>query len=244
MKRVLIVTGGSRGIGKEISIKAAQEDFIVVVNYCNDKLSAESTVKSIIEKGGKAISVQADTGKEEDVIRLFNTVKDKYGQITDLVNNAAITGGISLIENVKKETLNKVFNVNISGYFICAREAIKHMSIKKSGKGGSIINISSVAARLANPFTWVHYGASKGAIDTFTIGLAMECVEHGIKVNAIRPGLIDTNLNPKGRVNKIAPDIPLKRAGQAYEIAESVMWLLSKKSSYSHGSIIDVSGGR
>ena len=118
------------------------------------------------------------------------------------------------------------------------------MSIKKSGKGGSIINISSVAARLANPFTWVHYGASKGAIDTFTIGLAMECVEHGIKVNAIRPGLIDTNLNPKGRVNKIAPDIPLKRAGQAYEIAESVMWLLSKKSSYSHGSIIDVSGGR
>ena len=244
MKRVLIVTGGSRGIGKAISIKAAKKDIVVIVNYKNNKIAAEDTVNIIKNKGGEALAIQADTGKEEDIVRLFNTAKNKYGQITDLVNNAAITGGVCLIENIKKDILNEVFKVNISGYFLCAREAIKHMSIKKNGKGGSIINISSVAARIANPFTWVHYGASKGAIDTFTIGLAMECVEHGIKVNGLRPGLIDTNLNPEGRVKKIAPHIPLKRAGEPDEIADAVMWLLSNESSYSHGSIIDISGGR
>ena len=244
MNRVLIVTGGSRGIGSAICHKAAKANYKVIVNYVYNKEAADKTVDMINEEDGEACSIQADTGIEKDINRMFDEALGKYGVITDLVNNAAITGGISLIEDVSSEILNRVMNVNINGFFLCAREAIKIMSTKKGGRGGSIINISSVAAKLANPFTWVHYAASKGAIDTFTIGLAHECVEHGIKVNAIRPGLIDTDLNPEGRVDSLANQIPLKRGGTPNEIADAVMWLLSGSSSYVHGSIIDVSGGR
>ncbi len=244
MKKVLIVTGSSRGIGAEIAITASKSNYAVVINYAYSKDISEKIISQIKSIGGEGIAVNADMSKENDIINLFKTTQDHFGCIDALVNNAGITGGVSLIEDITSKQLEEVFKINVAGYFLCSREAIKKMSKNNGGKGGVIINISSVAAKIANPFTWVHYAASKGAIDTFTTGLAMECADLGIRVNAIRPGMVDTELHPEGRINKISPSIPLKRAGTTKEIAEAVVWLLSDKASYIHGAFLDVSGGR
>ena len=238
-----MITGAGRGIGAASARMAAADGYDVVVNYRSDAASANQVVADIHATGGRAIAVQADTGSEEDIVRLFAQADD-FGQVTALVNNAGMTGRRCLIEEVDGATLEQVFRVNISGYFLCAREALKRMSTRYGGRGGVIVNVSSVAALLSNAFDWVHYGASKGAIDTFTKGMALEGAEHGIRCNAVRPGMTITDLNPMDRIEKAAPNIPLRRAAVPEEIAEGIVWLLSDKARYCTATIIDVAGGR
>jgi NAD(P)-dependent dehydrogenase (short-subunit alcohol dehydrogenase family) len=240
----VVVTGAGRGIGAAIARRVARDGYAVAVNYRSDQASAESVVGQIRAQGGRAEAMRADTGSEEDVVRLFRQAEEALGPLAGLVNNAGITGRRCLIEDIDAQTLEQVLRVNVAGYFLCAREAIKRMSTKYGGQGGVVVNISSIAARLSNAFDWVHYGASKGAIDTFTRGLALEGAEHGIRCNAVRPGMIATDLNPQERVDKAVPTIPLRRAGQPEEIAEAVAWLLSDAASYCTGTIMDVTGGR
>lgn len=242
--KVVIVTGGSRGIGAATARLAAADGYAVAVNYKSDEASARAVVADIEAAGGRAVAIQADTGNEADIVRLFEEATHSLGPITALVNNAGMTGRRCLIEEVDAQTLDDVFRVNISGYFLCAREAIKRMSTKYGGSGGVVVNVSSVAALLSNAFDWVHYGASKGAIDTFTKGLALEGAEHGIRCNAVRPGMTITDLNPMDRIDLATPNIPLKRAAVPDEIAEGIVWLLSDKASYCTATIIDVAGGR
>ena len=244
MQKVAIVTGSSRGIGAAIARQAAAEGYAVCVNYHASEDRALEVVASIENLGGRAIAVQADVGIEADIVRLFDETERQLGRPDVLVNNAATTGRRCLIEDVDLDMLDTVFRLNIGGYFICAREAIKRMSTKYGGRGGIVVNVSSVAALLSNAFDWVHYGASKGAIDTFTRGLALEGAEHGIRCNAVRPGMTETDINPSDRLESIAPTIPLKRVAQPEEIAEAVLWLMSDKAAYCTGTIINVSGGR
>ena len=241
---VVVITGGGRGIGAAAARLAARDGFAVAVNFVRDERAANGVVEDIVAAGGRAHAIQADTGKESDIVRLFETATQVLGPIKGLVNNAGITGRRCLIEEVDAATLHDVFNVNIAGYFLCAREALKRMSTKNGGQGGVIVNVSSVAALLSNAFDWVHYGASKGAVDTFTKGMALEGAEHGIRCNAVRPGMTVTDLNPMERVENIAPSIPLKRAAEPAEIAEAIVWLLSEKAGYCTGSILNVAGGR
>jgi NAD(P)-dependent dehydrogenase (short-subunit alcohol dehydrogenase family) len=244
VQKVVIVTGSSRGIGAAVARQAAREGYAVCVNYATSEARASAVVGEIVSGGGRAVAVQADVGIEADVVRLFDTTERELGAPDVLVNNAATTGRRCLIEEVDLEMLKTVFRVNIGGYFLCAREAIKRMSTKYGGRGGVVVNVSSVAALLSNAFDWVHYGASKGAIDTFTRGLALEGAEHGIRCNAVRPGMTETDINPTDRLESIAPTIPLKRVAQPEEIAEAVLWLMSEKAAYCTGTIINVSGGR
>ena len=241
---VAVITGAGRGIGAAAARLAARDGFAVAVNYVRDHKAAAGVVDDIVAAGGKAHAIQADTGNEADIVRLFETATETLGPVTALVNNAGITGRRCLIEEVDAQTLHDVFNVNIAGYFLCAREALKRMSTKYGGNGGVIVNVSSVAALLSNAFDWVHYGASKGAVDTFTKGMALEGAEHGIRCNAVRPGMTVTDLNPMERVESIAPSIPLKRAADPSEIAEAIVWLMSDKAGYCTGSILNVAGGR
>lgn len=241
---VVVITGAGRGIGAATARLAARDGYAVAVNYRSDAKSAASVVADIEAAGGRAVAIQCDTGVEADIIRLFDEARAQLGPITALVNNAGITARRCLIEDVDAATLEHIFRVNISGYFLCAREAIKHMSTRHGGTGGVIVNVSSVAALLSNAFDWVHYGASKGAVDTFTKGMALEGAEHGIRCNGVRPGMTVTDINPIDRIEKAAPTIPLKRAAQPEEIAEGIVWLLSEKSAYCTATIIDVAGGR
>jgi NAD(P)-dependent dehydrogenase (short-subunit alcohol dehydrogenase family) len=242
--KVAVITGSSRGIGAAAARLAAADGFAVAVNFKSDEASALAVVADIQSGGGKAIAIQADTGSEEDIVRLFEETSKQLGPVTALVNNAGMTGRRCLIEDVDAKTLNDVFRVNIAGYFLCAREALNRMSTKKGGHGGVIVNVSSIAAKLTNAFDWVHYGASKGAIDTFTKGLAYEAAEHGVRCNGVRPGMTITDLNPMDRIDKAVPNIPLRRAAVPEDIAEGIVWLLSDKSAYCTATIIDVTGGR
>lgn len=242
--RVVIITGAGRGIGAAAARLAAADGHAVCVNYLRDAASAQSVVDDIRAAGGRAVAVQADTGREDDIVRLFDTAERELGPITGLVNNAGITGRRCLIEDIDAATLEEVFRVNISGYFLCGREAVRRMSTQRGGKGGVVVNVSSVAALLSNAFDWVHYGASKAAVDTFTKGLALEAAEHGVRCNAVRPGMTTTDLNPQDRIDRAAPTIPLRRAARPEEIAEGIVWLLSERASYCTATIINVSGGR
>lgn len=248
MKDILIITGASRGIGAATACLAAEQGYAVCVNYLRNQEAANSIVRSIQERGGKAIAVAADVASENDVIRLFQTVDEQLGRVTALVNNAGILEQQMRVEDINAVRLERVFSTNIIGSFLCAREAVKRMSTRRGGTGGAIINVSSAAARLGSAGEYVDYAASKGAIDTMTIGLAKEVADEGIRVNAVRPGFIYTDIHASGgepnRIERVKESIPMKRGGQATEVAKAILWLLSAEASYTTGSFIDVAGGK
>jgi NAD(P)-dependent dehydrogenase (short-subunit alcohol dehydrogenase family) len=242
---VMIVTGGGRGIGAATARLAAQRGYAVCVNYLQNRSAAEKLAGEI---GNGAIAVAGDVAAEADVMRLFETVDAKLGRLTALVNNAGIVERQSRVEAMGAARLQRMFATNVVGSFLCAREAIKRMSTQRGGKGGAIVNISSGASRLGSPGEYVDYAASKGAIDTMTIGLAKELAADGIRVNAVRPGFVNTEIHASGgepnRIERMRDMIPMKRGGEPEEIARAILWLLSDEASYSTGAILDATGGR
>jgi NAD(P)-dependent dehydrogenase (short-subunit alcohol dehydrogenase family) len=244
----LIVTGASRGIGAAVARLAAERGYGVAVNFATGAGEAAALVRQIISAGGRAVAIQADISREEDVMRLFVTAEHELGSIKALVNNAAITGGFARVDSVTAKALTEVMAVNVCGAILCAREAVRRMSTRHGGSGGAIVNISSRAVHTGSPGEWVHYAASKGAIDSFTIGLAREVATEGIRVNAVAPGLIETGLHAAngepGRLQRLMGTIPMGRAGLPAEVAEGVLWLLSPAASYSTGAILELGGGR
>ncbi|MEO0443000.1 MAG: SDR family oxidoreductase [Pseudomonadota bacterium] len=248
MAKIILVTGGSRGIGKKTALLAAEQGYAVCINYLKNKTAADQVVEAILKAGGKAIAIAADLSQESEVVRLFNAIDQQLGRLSALVNNAAIVCQQMPLSEIKAERLQKVFATNVSGSFICAREAVKRMSTAQGGQGGSIVNLSSVAAKLGSPNEYVDYAASKAAIDAMTIGLAKEVADQAIRVNAVRPGLIYTDIHASGgdpnRVERLQSSLPMGRGGQPEEVAKAILWLLSDEASYTTGSFIDVSGGR
>jgi NAD(P)-dependent dehydrogenase (short-subunit alcohol dehydrogenase family) len=244
----LLVTGASRGIGAAIARLGGERGFAVGVNFANGKAEAGAVVEQIVSAGGRACTIQADVAREEDVVRLFQNAERELGPIKALVNNAAITGGFARVESASSSALAQVMAVNVTGAFLCAREAVRRMSTRHGGAGGAIVNISSRAVKTGSPGEWVHYAASKGAIDSFTIGLAREVATEGIRVNAVAPGLIETGLHAANgapdRLERLASTIPMQRPGTPLEVAEAVLWLLSPAASYTTGAILEVGGGR
>jgi NAD(P)-dependent dehydrogenase (short-subunit alcohol dehydrogenase family) len=244
----LIVTGASRGIGAAIARLAGERGFSVAVNFATGKAEAEAVAQQIVSAGGRASVIQAGVAREQDVVQLFKTAERELGAIKGLVNNAAITGGFSRVDAVSASALAQVMAVNVTGAIVCAREAVRRMSIRHGGSGGAIVNISSRAAKTGSAGEWVHYAASKGAIDSFTIGLAREVATEGIRVNAVAPGLIETGLHAANgdpdRLQRLATTIPMERAGTAVEVADGVLWLLSPAASYTTGAILEIGGGR
>jgi NAD(P)-dependent dehydrogenase (short-subunit alcohol dehydrogenase family) len=244
---VLIVTGGSRGIGAATAKLAAERGYAVIVNYAGNVEAAERVCADIIHAGGKAQAVRGDVSDETDVEHIF-AAADRLGTLTGLVNNAGIVGQTARVDEMDAERINRILAVNVTGSFLCARAAIKRMSTKHGGKGGAIVNLTSAASKLGSPAVYVDYAAAKGAIDTFTIGLALEVAGEGIRVNAVRPGIIDTDIHGAGgdpdRAARMAPSLPIPRAGTAEEVARAILWLLSEEASYTTGSTIAVTGGR
>lgn len=245
MNKIVLITGGNRGIGKATSIELAKEGYFVCINYKSNHKSATSVVNQIIENEGKAISIQADISKEKDVKSLFKQIDKIDGKLVGLINNAGVLGDKSALSEMQVERIKNVFETNVIGTFMCSKEAIKRMSVKSNGLGGGIINISSGASKSGSPNEYVDYASSKGAIDTLTIGLAKELAEENIRVNAIRPGFIETEMHKiPNRLESVKSTIPMKRVGQPSEIANAISWLLSEKSSYTSGAILDISGGK
>lgn len=244
----IIVTGASRGIGAAVAKLAGAHGFPVAVNFTNGETAARQVVSQIVAAGGRAIAIRGDVAREEDAMRLFETTERELGPLQGLVNNAGVTGGFARVEELTTEVVARVFAVNVIGTILCAREAVRRMSLRHGGTGGAIVNISSLAARIGSAGEWVHYAASKGAIDSFTIGLAREVADEGIRVNAVAPGLIETDLHATNgapdRVERLRPSIPMQRAGTANEVAEGVLWLLSPAASYTTGTILEIGGGR
>jgi NAD(P)-dependent dehydrogenase (short-subunit alcohol dehydrogenase family) len=244
----LMVTGASRGIGAAVATLAGERGYAVAVNFATGKAGASRVVDEIVAKGGRAVQIQADVSDEAQIIHLFDTAERELGPITGLVNNAAITGGFARVEDVSSAALARVFAVNVSGTILCSREAVRRMSTRRGGSGGAIVNISSRAAHYGGAGEWVHYAASKGAVDSFTVGLAREVATEGIRVNAVAPGLIETGLHAAngepGRLQRLMPTIPMQRAGLPGEVAEGVLWLLSPAASYTTGAILEMGGGR
>ena len=245
--KTIIITGGSRGIGAATSRLAAEQGYAVCVNYRENANAANRVVEAIVSEGGKAIAVRADVSVEADVLRLFETTETELGPLSALVNNAAVVAPFTRVEDIDLERLNQLFSVNVIGAFLCAREAVKRMSTRNGGKGGGIVNVSSGAATLGSPGVYVDYAATKGAIDTLTVGLGREVANEGIRVNAVRPGFIHTEIHTAfgepGRVDRLAPTIPMKRGGRPEEVARAILWLLSEDASYTTGTILDVAGG-
>jgi NAD(P)-dependent dehydrogenase (short-subunit alcohol dehydrogenase family) len=245
--KVMVITGGSRGIGAATATLAAERGHAVCLTYLHNQAAANGVVDSITRSGGRAIAVAADVASESDIIALFNKVDGQLGTVTALVNNAGILEPQMRLEQMDAARLHRVFATTIIGSFLCAREAVKRMSTRHGGAGGGIVNVSSGASRLGSPGEYVDYAASKGAIDTMTIGLAKETANEGIRVNAVRPGIIYTDIHASGgepnRVDRVKAFIPMKRGGEVIEVAQAILWLLSDEASYTTGSFIDVAGG-
>lgn len=248
MKKILLVTGSSRGIGAATAKLAAQRGYAVCVNYLKDGRAAQDVVGDIEREGGRAIAIAADVSVEAEVLRLYESIDRELGKVTALVNNAGILERQGRVETMDAARLQRVFATNVIGSFLCAREAAKRMSPANGGSGGSIVNLSSVAARTGSPNEYVDYAASKGAIDSFTRGLAAEVAGQGIRVNAVRPGFIHTGMHASGgepdRIERVKAFVPMGRGGQAEEVAHAVLWLLSDEASYTSGAVVDVAGGR
>ena len=248
MKQVLLVTGGSRGIGAATARLAAGKGYAVAVNYTARPDAAEEVVHDIRAAGGEAIAVQADVAQEEQVLAMFEQVDARLGRLTALANNAGVVDATARVDEMSLARLKRMFDINVIGSFLCAREAIRRMSTRHGGSGGAIVNVSSAASRLGSPGQYVDYAAAKGAIDAFTVGLAKEVAAEGIRVNAVRPGLIETDIHASGgipdRVKQLAHQVPMQRGGSAEEVAQAIIWLLSPEASYTTMSLVDVSGGR
>ena len=244
---VAIVTGGSRGIGAATSLLLANAGYLVVVNYVSNAAAAKAIVTQIEQAGGKAAAIKGDVASEKDIVALFKAA-DQCGQLKVLVNNAGVIDVKARVDEMSAERLARMFAINITGSFLCAREAVKRMSTRHGGTGGAIVNLSSAASTLGSPGMFVDYAASKGAIDTFTLGLAREVAGEGIRVNAVRPGIIDTDIHASGgepdRVVQIRGQLPMQREGTSLEVAEAIIWLASDKASYVTGTCLGVSGGR
>ncbi|WPC65937.1 SDR family oxidoreductase [Rhodoferax ferrireducens] len=248
MKKIILITGGSRGIGAAIAHLAAEAGYAVCISYLHHRAAAEAVVAAITQKNGIAMAVQADVAIEEDVIRLFKHVDASFGPLTALVNNAGILERQARVEEMDSARIQRIFATNVVGSFICSREAVRRMSTRHAGKGGAIVNMSSRASHLGAPGEYVDYAASKAAIDTLTIGLAKEVAAEGIRVNAVSPGIIYTDIHASGgdpqRVDRVKETVPMKRGGYPEEVAKAVLWLLSEDASYTTGASIDVAGGR
>lgn len=248
LNRVLVVTGGSRGIGAATARRAAANGFAVCIGYLHNQAAALGVVQEISEAGGTAIAVSADVAREAEVVRLFERSDAVLGPLSALVNNAGIVGRQTRVENMDAARLERVFAINVAGSFLCAREAVRRMSTARGGAGGAIVNLSSAAARLGSPDEFVDYAAAKGAIDTFTLGLAKEVGAEGIRVNAVRPGLIHTDIHASSgepdRVERVRGAVPMRRGGDPEEVARAILWLLSDEASYVTGALLDVAGGR
>lgn len=248
MSSVAVITGGSRGIGAACARLAAARGYDVCLSYVDNETAAESVLAEIARGGGRAMAVRADVSSEKDVVSLFEACDRELGRASALVNNAGILDLQQRVEALTADRLERIFAVNVVGSFLCAREAIRRMSTKHGGSGGAIVNVSSAAARLGSPGEYVDYAASKGAIDTMTIGLSKEVAGEGIRVNAVRPGFIDTDIHASGgepdRLERVREFIPMQRGGTAEEVAHAVLWLLSEEASYTTGAFIDVSGGK
>jgi NAD(P)-dependent dehydrogenase (short-subunit alcohol dehydrogenase family) len=248
LNKVLLITGGSRGIGAATALLASKEGYAVAVNFRANSLAADEVVRQIQANGGKAMAVQADVAIEADIMAMFETVDLKFGALSALVNNAGVVDAASRVDAMSGERLKRMFDINVIGSMICAREAVRRMSTKHGGKGGAIVNVSSIAASLGAAGQYVDYAASKGAIDTFTVGLGRELAAEGIRVNAVRPGVIDTEIHASGgqpdRAKTLASMLPMQRPGTAQEVAQAIVWLLSDQASYTTSSLLDISGGR
>ncbi|QCB47407.1 SDR family oxidoreductase [Hydrogenophaga sp. PAMC20947] len=248
MNKTLLVTGGSRGIGAATALLAARSGWSVAVNYATNSLAADEVVRSIRGDGGTAMAIRADVADEAQVLAMFKKIDAKLGPLSGLVNNAGVVDVSARIDEMSVARWRRMFDINVIGSMLCAREAVRRMSTRHGGQGGAIVNVSSAASRLGSPGQYVDYAAAKGAVDAFTIGLAKEVAAEGIRVNAVRPGLIDTDIHASGglpdRVKDLQHLVPMQRGGTADEVAQSIVWLLSDAASYTTMSLLDVSGGR
>ena len=248
MRNIVLVTGASRGIGAATALLAARQGWAVAVNYSHQAQAAEEVVQQILDQGGRAMALQADVSQEDQVLRMFEAIDRQWGPLRGLVNNAGVVDVTARIDEMTVARWRRMFDINVIGSLLCAREAVRRMSTRHGGAGGSIVNVSSAAARLGSPAQYVDYAAAKAAIDAMTVGLAKEVGAEGVRVNAVRPGLIETDIHASGglpdRVRDLAHQVPMQRGGQALEVAQAIVWLLSDAASYTTMALLDVSGGR